>query len=315
MTYTKKIFRKITIIPILLTIGFMFTTPMLLDVAAAPGGNGNGNGGNNLPSVPETALLPDITPGVPKHLDIHNQQQEEWLRFTNVWGNVGVGGLEFEPDFLGDEPVEGENTKAFQSLYDQEGVFRMPEQTVWREIVSEFTFHETHNHWHIDGIGEFSVREVVIDENGNEVPGEIAEWFDEDGQTVQSTAVKVGFCISDVYQIDGDSPATSQKWYWECEVGFQGIQPGWIDQYHQSTEDNEILITGLPEGTYFLTHTWNPLGLFVDESDDNNTSWIKFQLAEQGNGNRKIFEMESFAPECNSDGSTPGLCGDISKNN
>ena len=53
MTYTKKIFRKITIIPILLAIGFMFTTPMLLDVAAAPGGNGNGNGGNNSPSVPK----------------------------------------------------------------------------------------------------------------------------------------------------------------------------------------------------------------------------------------------------------------------
>ena len=32
-------------------------------------------------------------------------------------------------------------------------------------------------------------------------------------------------------------------------------------------------------------------------------------------GNRKIIEIDSFASECNSDGSTPGMCGDISKNN
>ncbi len=249
MTYTKKIFRKATIFPVLLAIGFMFTTPMLLDVAAAPGGNGNG--GNDLPPVPDTALLPDISPGVPKHLNIHNQQQNEFLRFTNVWGNVCVGDLEFEPDFLGGDPVEGEITRAFQNLYDDDGVFRQPEQTVWREIVSEFEFHAIHNHWHIAEIGEFSVRHVATDENGNDVPGDIAVL--PGGE--HATSVKVRFCISDVYQIDGESPATSLKHYWECKVGFQGIQTGWIDQYHQSVEGNEINITGLPSGTYFLTHT------------------------------------------------------------
>ncbi len=307
MTYMKKIFRKATILPVLLAIGFMFTTPMLLDVAAAPGGNGNGGS-----SVPSDALLPDISPGVPKHLNIHNQQQNEYLRFTNVWGNVGVGSLEFEPDFLGGDPVEGELTGAFQNLYNEDGVFRMPEQTVWRELVSEFEFHDIHNHWHIADIGEFSVRHVAIDENGNEVPGDIASLPSGN----EATAVKVGFCISDVYQIDGESPATSLKWYWECEVGFQGIQSGWVDQYHQSVEGNEINITGLPNGTYFLTHTWNPADRFVDEDDSNDTAWIKFELSDEnrGNGNRKITEIEAFAPECNPDGSTPGMCGDIPKN-
>ena len=45
MTFSKTNFRKpLLILPVLLAIGFMFATPMILDVAAAPGGNGNGNG-------------------------------------------------------------------------------------------------------------------------------------------------------------------------------------------------------------------------------------------------------------------------------
>ena len=308
MTCTKWT-RKTTILPVLLTIASLSASPFLMDVNA-----------DFLPTepVPETAILPDITPGVPKHLNIHNQQQEEWLRFTNTWGNVGVGGLEFDPILQVEDPDEGTVTQAYQNLYDEEGQFRMPSETSWREIVTEFTFHETHNHWHIDGVGEFAVREVIT-VDGKEVPGDIASWVDEDGVTIKAAAVKVGFCISDVYKIDGTNPATSQKWYWECEVGFQGIQPGWIDQYHQSTDDNEINITGLENDVYFLTHTWNPEDFFVDESDENDVSWIKFELTDENNGygNRKIVEMEAFAPECNQDDPelTPGLCGLVSKNN
>ena len=126
MTFSKTSFRKpLLILPVLLTIGFMFATPMILDVAAAPGGNGNGNGnndgGNDVPSVPDDALLPDVTPGVPKHLAIHNQQQNEFLRFTNVWANLGPGTLEFEPLFP--DPDEGTTQDAFQNIYDDEGNF------------------------------------------------------------------------------------------------------------------------------------------------------------------------------------------------
>ena len=64
------------------------------------------------------ALLPDITPGIPKHLNIHNQQQNEFLRFTNVWANVGEGALEFE-----EGEVQGETQQAFQNLYDDAGNF------------------------------------------------------------------------------------------------------------------------------------------------------------------------------------------------
>ena len=155
MTFTKKIFRKATILPVLLAIGFMFTTPMLLDVAAAPGGNGNGN--NN--GVPDSALLPDIIPSIPKHLQVQNTQQSETLRFTNAWGNTGVGNLEFFPIIPDVDVAETETQDSLQRLYDENG------NLVWAEVVSEFEFHAEHNHWHIADIGEFAVRESRSEEH------------------------------------------------------------------------------------------------------------------------------------------------------
>jgi len=285
--------------PVLLAFGFMFATPLLMDAAAAPP-DGKGKSKNES-SIPSNALLPDVTPGVPKHLAIHNQQQQEWLRFTNVWANLGPGTLEFQPLFPDPNADEGTTQDSFQNLYDDEGNFGIPNQNIWSEVVSQFTYHETHNHWHIADVGEFSIR--VVDENN--LPGEIA---------LGATSIKVGFCITNVFKYNGDESPTSQRIYWDCEVGLQGIQPGWVDQYHQSVEGNEINITDLPNGTYFLVHKWNPADSFVDADASNNESWMKFDLVDDGKGNRKIIEREGFAPECQADGSTPGICGDINKN-
>ena len=308
MTFSKTNFRKpLLILPVLLAIGFMFATPMILDAAAAKGGNGN-NGGS---SVPSDALLPDISPGVPKHLAIHNQQQNEFLRFTNVWANVGIGALEFEPLLPDPNADEGTTQDAFQNLCDDEGNFGMPTENIWSETVSQFIFHDTQNHWHINAVGEFSVRSP--DTSNANIPGDIAVLNNGD----ESASIKVGFCVVDVFKYNGDESPTSQRIYWDCEVELQGIQPGWVDQYHQSTEGNQIDITDPPNGTYFLVHKWNPVNAFVDADASNDEAWMKFDLVDgnPGNGNRKIVEIEGFAPECLTDGSTPGICGEINQNN
>jgi len=273
-------------LPVLAAIGFLLTASLGSDIIAEP------------QNVPNNALLPDITPGIPKHLNIHNQQQNEFLRFTNVWANVGDGALEFE-----EGQVVGNQQQALQNLYDNPEDFGIPPNSIWSEVTGDFIFHPNHNHWHIDDVGEFSVR---IDDNGS--PGTIAPGAD---------SLKIGFCIVDVFRYDEDkSSPTSEKIYWDCETDLQGIQPGWADQYHQSVEGNQINISNLDDGTYFLVHKWNPLDLFVDEDDTNNEAWVKFDLSQNnnGNGNRKITILEEFAPECQPDGSTPGICGEINKN-
>ena len=304
MTYTQKIFQKpFLILPVLVAIGFMLTIGVNSSTIAEP------------QNVPDNALLPDVTPGVPKHLNIHNQHQNEVLRFTNVWANLGPGTLEFEPLFPDPNAPEEETQDAFQNLYHDESNFAITSENIWNDPVginkvSEFTFHETHNHWHVDDIGEFTIN--TYDWNDplgvEQFPGDIVD---------DTTSVKVGFCITNVYKYNGDESPTSQRIYWDCEVGLQGIQPGWVDQYHQSVEGNEIDITALDDGRYFLVHSWNPAGVFVDGDSTNDDAWVVFDLSDEnnGNGNRKITIVHEFAPECQPDGSTPGICGDINKNN
>ena len=97
-------------------------------------------------------------------------------------------------------------------------------------------------------------------------------------------------------------------------MGLQGIQSGWVDQYHQSVEGNEINISKVPNGDYFLVHKWNPANAFVVGDDTNDESWMKFKLTDDGKGNQKIIEIEGFASKCQTDRPTPGICGDIHKN-
>ena len=69
MTYTRNIFQKpLLMLPVLAAIGFMLTASLSSSITAEP------------QNIPETALLPDITPGVPKHLSIHNEHQTEILK-------------------------------------------------------------------------------------------------------------------------------------------------------------------------------------------------------------------------------------------
>lgn len=280
-------------IPVLAAIGFMLTATLGSSITAEP------------QNVHPDAILPDISPGVPKHLNIHNQQQNEYLRFTNVWANVGDGTLEFFPEDPFTHPVEGELQNAKQYLYDENGDIGNIENSIWNATVSSFIFHETHNHWHIDDIGLYSLR--TYDENNPTTPGDIVPGMN---------STKVGFCITNVFKYDGSESPTSQRTYWDCEVGFQGIEPGWADQYHQSTDGNQINMTGLANDHYFLVHSWNPESAFVDADNTNDEAWVLFELSQEnnGNGNRKITIVDEFAPECQDDGSTPGLCGDLNKN-
>ena len=66
-----------------------------------------------------------------------------------------------------------------------------------------------------------------------------------------------------------------------------------------------------------MVHKWNPFDAFVDKDNTNNEARVKFDLSQEnnGNGNRKITILEEFAPECQADVSTPGICGEINKNN
>ena len=263
---------------VLLVVGLLFFA-----AAVSTGAAGPRNGG----------LLPDLRAVVPQHLNIQNQQQREILRFSNGVANTGRGDWRMRPD--PPPGVDTEVTNAVQEILDAD------RNVVREEVVSTFEYHPAHNHWHIGDVALFEVRKARDNGHG----GDIGGVFVNDRGVSQS--LKTTFCLIDVYKLDGNSH-TSDREYWDCFTSYQGIQPGWADQYHQATVGQQLDITGSPEGIYYLVTTSNPAGVFLETDTSNNTAWTSFRLRRDSNGNPKITLIDHSPCE------SPGLCGELSTN-
>jgi len=234
--------------------------------------------------IPDEGLLPELQAIVPTHLQMQNQQQKDILRFTNGIANLGPGHLQMAPIFP-ENPDD--DVLAIQQILDADG------NIVFEELVSSFAFHNAHNHWHIVDVVEFSVH--------SDSP---------DGPIVGNSE-KVTFCIEDVFKM-GDNANTAERIYWDCTVSLQGVQAGWADQYHQSTEGNQVDMTNAPEGTYFLVHHVNPDGNFIELDDTNNIAWTEFELTRHTTGNSQ--GNAKITVTGNSPCDTPALCGETTLN-
>ena len=233
-------------------------------------------------------LYPDLRTVVPTHFGIQNEHQREILRFSNGIANTGAGDWRMRPEH--DVGASTQVTNAVQEILDANG------DIVHEQVVSTFEFHPAHNHWHIGDVALFEVHKAR--DNGRR--GEIGRVFVNDRGEAQS--IKTTFCLIDSYKLDDNSP-TSEREYWDCYTSYQGISPGWVDQYHQATEGQQLDLTGAPEGVYYLVSTANPAGVFLETDTSNNTAWTSFELRRDSKGNPKI------AVIANSPCESPGMCG------
>jgi hypothetical protein len=134
-------------------------------------------------------------------------------------------------------------------------------------------FHPQHSHWHQNSVASFEVRKDSLT------------------GAVVSQGLKVTFCLIDfdkTYLVHRNS----ERVYWSCNGDLQGISVGWIDEYHQSTEGQELDITGAPEGIYYLTHQADPDQHWLEVNEDNNFAWVKFFLSRKG-ANPEITVLET----------------------
>ena len=229
-----------------------------------------------------SGLLPDIQTIVPKQVQIVNAQQRELLRFSNGIVNTGAGHFRLRPELV--TSGSGVEQHAIQEILDAKG------NIVAEHDVSRYEFHVAHDHWHIDAVAQFEIR------SGSP-----------SGALVGGRSIKVTFCLIDWYKLD-DNPAHTEVTYFHCGAAHQGISPGWVDQYHQATEGQQLDITGMPAGDYFLVSTSNPDRTFIEKELDNNTAWVKFRLTRANGGNPKL-SILGHSP-CG----TRGMCGEQKDN-
>ncbi len=241
----------------------------------------------------DAGLYPDLRTVVPAHLGIQNKQQREILRFSNGIANTGPGPWRMRP-----EPPPGSDTQVtngVQEILDAVGA------VVLEEVVSTFEYHPAHNHWHIGDVALFEVRNARDNGHGGDIGGVVTN------DRGESQSIKTTFCLIDSYRLDDNAP-TKERGYWDCYTGYQGISPGWVDQYHQATVGQQLDLTGAPEGVYYLVSTSNPAGVFLETDPANNTAWTSFWLRRDSKGNPKITLIDHSACE------SPGMCGERSTN-
>ena len=265
-----------------LTGAIMFTLSMPVTRAAAP----------VCDVIPLMARLPDLATVIPQQVQVVNpnskEGKRELIRFSNGIANIGDGPWRMRPEFpLNDN---SQPQLAIQELLDSAG------NLVCEKVVSQFQFHPEHNHWHINGVAEFSVH--VSKGGGPAGSGDIGGVYVNDrGQAV---SLKTTFCLIDWIKLGGNSNSSKAdgRTYFDCFGDYQGISVGWVDEYHQSIEGQQLDVTGAPPGLYYLLSTANAEATFIETNYANNSAWVAFQLSRDSNGNPKITIIgDSFAAE------------------
>jgi hypothetical protein len=216
-------------------------------------------------------MYPDIVEQI-SHLQIQNEHKREMLRFSTTHINIGDGPLQIR----GGGQVAAcviDGTAYDQCTYATQEVLDVFGNIVHSQPAGVAFFHPQHNHWHQSGVARFEVRKGTLD-----------------GALV-NTGVKITFCLVDTDQTDLVTKG-SNRFYFDCNALLQGISVGWGDNYHQSTPLQELEITGVTEGVYYLTHLADPENHWKESNESNNFAWVKFSVKRQGS-NPKISILET----------------------
>lgn|SRR5690606_2009493 len=96
-----------------------------------------------------------------------------------------------------------------------------------------------------------------------------------------------------------------EKRFVDCNAEMQGISPGFVGMIRYDLPGQEIEITHLDNGTYYLISTTNPDRIFKESDYENNIAWVSFRISGIQHGNRTIQEIAHSS--CTH---FPGLCGE-----
>lgn len=204
--------------------------------------------------------LPDLSAVPPYDLRVAGDAERFVLGFGSTSENVGVANLKMrgKRGSAAAQTMSAEQlvelTDGSERVYPNAGVF-------------VYVTEETHRHWHWLEFMRYELRRAS------------------DLKLIAPDA-KSGFCVADRervegYQTERDFPDPS----W-CEQDnpdatslVVGMSVGWGDPYEALIEGQEIDVTGVAAGTYYLVHKVNPRRLLRESDYSNNLSAALISLS------------------------------------
>lgn len=202
---------------------------------------------------------PDIQTLEPSDVRTDEEGGRQYLKLTNAVANLGDGPFELFPM---NNPKEL-TTDAYQRVYthDEKGTWSVFSETK----VGTFALHEFHNHWHFEGFAEYEIRNKNKD-------GSI-------GDEVLASSGKVSFCMIDGGTYDNTLEHYTGFHYFQCRQDDpEGISVGYYDVYSYFLPGQEIDITDVPAGEYWLVSTADPDNYVMETNEDNNSAAVEIEI-------------------------------------
>lgn len=201
-------------------------------------------------------LLPNLEIFAPTNLHVVGSRAEGDLRLkfgTTIW-NSGDGPLETR----GAMNPETEALGVYQFFHTAGG------RVTQGQRIGTFDYNHRHGHLHLEAFARYEL------------------WsLDEMGRPLELVALnsKVGFCLMDINPVDVNlDNAARAPVYSGCRADVQGISVGYGDEYVAQLYEQDLDISGLPDGTYTLVTTVNPDTTLVETDYADNAASIQMRL-------------------------------------
>jgi hypothetical protein len=220
------------------------------------------------PAAPQ-ALLPDLQQQVPNELGLAVVRKpgaglRVKLGFRSTTSNMGLGPLQ----------IDGVRASRRVRRMRADQLVRMSDGTT-RTVKGIGGLHyvawKGHQHWHFDDFMRYQLRSF-------------------DGKRLVATDEKRGFCLGDRRNMDifTEMPNEPRSPVFRTNCGWhlpqllhvhEGISVGNADYYTPQLEGQDIDITKIPDGRYWLVHTANPARRMLESDYSNDSSSVLLRFA------------------------------------
>ncbi len=190
------------------------------------------------------------------------------LRYATAMANGGLGAFELRGTSTFVTGVDGVQRQLVnQRVYQSDSTFQ-------DRPAGYFIYHPTHGHIHFEDMAYGILRQRTA---GNGI-GDIV-----------ALGPKTSFALIDINRYDPSlpgSPANAQ--YGGGNI--QGISVGWNDVYGSGLDGQQINITGVANGDYWLEVIIDPLNHILETDETNNTTRIPITLSNLPPAGFRIFQ-------------------------